>query len=61
MQYFEISIPKAILIVSEEEVLRLVKQDTDMFALALKRGKHFKRAEKQRRREQDKFDQEGTQ
>jgi hypothetical protein len=60
MKYFEISIPKALLVVSEEEVLRLIKQDTEMFMIACKRGKSFLRNRKQTERERQKFEQEGT-
>lgn len=45
MKYIEISIPKAKLIPTENEVLQLVKQDTELFKYALKRGKSFLRYE----------------
>jgi len=61
MKYFEISIPKALLVVSEEEVLRLIKQDSEMFMVACKRGKTFLRNRIQIERERQKFEQEGTQ
>jgi len=60
MKYIEIIIPKAKLILTQDEVLQLVKCDVELFKTAIKRGKYFKRSEQQRTREQKKYEQEGT-
>ena len=55
MGYIPIKLTKCILYLSEQEINNLLKHDMDLWATALRRGKAIPRAEKQKKREQEKL------
>jgi hypothetical protein len=60
LKYIEIKVPKAVIYITENEVLSMLYQNADLFAKVLKRGKAFKRSAEQKEREQNKAISEGT-
>lgn len=55
MSYIEIKLDKAVLFLTKKEITTLLACKPDIWREGIKRGKYFKRSEKQRTRESEKF------
>lgn len=59
MDYIEIKLPKCTAYLTAEEIHKLLRNDTQLFSEALKRGKYIHRHQQQKSRESQKWEREG--
>ncbi|WHZ03394.1 hypothetical protein QNH48_01465 [Neobacillus sp. YX16] len=54
--HYRIQLERCLVILTSKEINTLLQKDTEIFAMALKRGKYLLRGQKQKGREQAKFE-----